>query len=108
MFSNLWGSQSTPTAVKPLIYPECETPSTKQEYEDLSRRKYEMLLDLEKDDGWLPVAFKDADVQLFEKKSIEHPALDIVKVRAVINASVQVPRRKIPFSTYIPPQEFIG
>ena len=85
-----WGSK--PVAPKPSILPELETPATREEFETLINKKYHLLLDLESDAGWTRVPFTDNDIELFERKSEEFPAWDIVKVRTIIKAPLQVPQ----------------
>jgi hypothetical protein len=82
-----WGSK--PVAPKPSILPELETPATREEFETLINKKYHLLLDLESDAGWTRVPFTDNDIELFERKSEEFPAWDIVKVRTTIKAPLQ-------------------
>jgi len=67
--------------------PECETPSSPQEYEALVNKKQEQLLALEGEEGWKKLLFDQDGIELFERHSEEFPAWDIVKVRMVIKAS---------------------
>lgn len=83
-----WGKKSD---AKPCLLPELDTPTSKEEYEALIEKKYRLLMDLEGEEGWTRVPFtQDPAIELFERKSEEFPAWDIVKVRTVIKAPLQV------------------
>jgi hypothetical protein len=86
MLSSWFGqSSSTPTEAKPLIFPECETPKTPDEFRSLAEKKVKQLLDLESDEGWHRLSFNEAgheDIELFDRQSQEFPNCDIVKARA--------------------------
>jgi hypothetical protein len=83
-----WGSKKDTRC----ILPELDTPTTPQEYEAVINKKFKMLLALEGDDGWTRVPFThegQTDIELFERKSEEFPAWDIVKVRTTMKAPLQ-------------------
>lgn len=45
-----WFAKGTPVEGSPLYLPELETPTTRQQYEDLAGRTLEVLLRLERED----------------------------------------------------------
>jgi len=90
MFSSWWGSPDEGS--KPLVYPECPSPTTKEEYIAVSEIKLNELKDLVSDKGWNPVPFSEgdenpnSDIRLYDKESPDQP-LNCVKVSGLLPAS---------------------
>jgi len=70
-----------------FIMEECETPITKEQYQDLSSRTLKMLLNLEKEtqeDGWIPIHVPEEGVELWEKPD-RKTGISCVKSSGIIN-----------------------
>jgi len=89
MFSSWWSNDEAPKA---LIYPECPSPVTDEDYISLSELKLQELKDLLASDGWTPVPFTEgdenpnSDIRIFDKETPNQP-INTVKVSGVLPAS---------------------
>jgi len=90
MFSSWWSSSDE--APKPLVYPECPSPTTKEDYITLCQLKLKELKELMSSEGWNPVPFSEgdeipnSDIRLFDKESPDQP-INCVKVSGSLPAS---------------------
>jgi len=90
MFSSWWGSSDeTP---KPLVYPECPSPTTKEDYIALSEQKLKELKELVSSEDWNPIPFTEgdenttSDIRLWDKETPDQP-INCVKVSGTVPAS---------------------
>lgn len=90
MLGGWFGGAAAPVVPEPLVYPECETPTSAADYEALATRKYQNFLDLvNSEDGWTRLEFLEpghTDIEIYDRVSPDS-AINCTKTIAILPAS---------------------